>query len=141
MKASHLLAGAIWLLVVGGNILNTLMISPQVFLSGPQLPWPIVFMPVVVIIGAIVARGLPGERTFGRAIDHRLGPGSYRAFIQLLRPELMFAAMCFAIVGSGLARGLLFGTTVMPPAILGFFASGAFAFLIASYIRQRREAA
>lgn len=141
MKASNLLIGAIWLLVVGGNIINAFMISPQVFLSGPQLPWPIVFMPVVVIIGAFMARGLPGERTFGRAIDHRLGPGSYRTFMRSLRPELMFAAMCFAIVGSGLARELLLGTTAMPPAILGFFASGGFAFVLASYIRQRREAA
>ncbi len=141
MKASNYLVGAIWLLVVGGNVLNTLTVSPQVFLSGPQLPWPIIFMPVVVVIGAFMARGLPGERTFGKAIDHRLGPGSYRTFMQSLRPELMFSAMCFGIVVSGLARELLFGTRVIPPAILGFFASGGIAFILASYVRQRREAA
>jgi hypothetical protein len=112
-----------------------------VFLSGPQLPWLIIFMPIVVIVGAFIAPGLPGERTFGKAIDHRLGSGSYRDFMQSLRLELMFSAMCFAIVLSALAREQLFDTKVMPPAILGFFASGGVAFLVAFCIRRRRESA
>ena len=141
MKAANLIAGAIWILVVGGNVLNTFTISPKVFLSGPQLPWPIVFLPVVVIIGAFMAPGVPGsrERTLSKAIDHRLGPGSYRKIMQTLRPELMFSAMAFGIVMSGLARELVFKTRAMPPPILGFFASGGIAFLLAFYIRQRRE--
>jgi hypothetical protein len=60
--------------------------------------------------------------------------------MQSLRPELMFSAMCFGIVVSGLAREMLFATRAMPPAVMGFFASGCVAFLLAGYIRQRREA-
>ena len=140
MKISTLLAGAIWLLVVGGNIVNTFTISPRVFLGGPQLPWEIVFMPLVVVVGAFMTRGFPGERTFGRAVDGRLGSGSYRSFMQSLRPELLFSAMCFGIVASGLARSFFFGLVGLPPTILGFFASGGVAFLLAHFIRMRREA-
>jgi hypothetical protein len=140
MKASNLLPGAIWVLVVGGNVLNTFTISPQVFLEGPQLPWQIAFLPVVVIFGAFMARDFPGERTLGKAVDQRLGSGSYRKFMQSLQPELMFSAMCFGIVVSGLARSLLLGTAAFPPTILGFFASGCVAFLLAHFIRRRREA-
>lgn len=140
MKTSTLLVGAIWLLIVGGNILNTFTISPDVFQPADALPWPIVFMPLVVVVGAFIARDLPGEGTVGRAVDRRFGSGSYRQFIQSLRPELMFSAMCFCIAISGLARLTLFRTAALPLTVLGFFVSGGVAFLAAHYIRRWREA-
>jgi membrane protein implicated in regulation of membrane protease activity len=139
MKASNLIVGSIWLLVVGGNVVNTFTISPNVLLSNEQLPWQIVFMPIVVVIGAFMARGLPGERTFGKAIDHQFGLGSYQRFIQALRPELMFSAMAFAIVASALTRELFVMTKATSPTFLGFFTSAGIAFLLAYFIRQRRE--
>ena len=141
MKTSTLLIGGIWLLVVGGNVLNTFTISPEFFQTTQALPWQIVFMPLVVIVGAFITRDFPGERTIGHAVDQRFGSGSYRLFIQSLRPELMFSAMCFCIALSGLARLAIFRTAALPPTVLGFFASGGVAFLAAHYIRRWREAA
>lgn len=138
MKASKLVAVAIWLLVVGGNVLNTFTISPQVFLSGPQGPWQIVFMPIIVVIGAFFSRGHPGEFVLGRWVDGRFGQGVYREFMDTLRLELMFAAMCIGIVLSAIARTFFLKTPVLPPTIMGFFTSGGVAFVVAYYIRRAR---
>jgi hypothetical protein len=110
-------------------------------MDAPRLPWLIVFMPIVVAIGAFFRRGHPGEARLGRLVDGRFGQGSYREFIRVLRPELMFAAMCLGIVLSALARAFVFRTPIIPPEVMGFFASGSVAFLAAYFIRRRRESA
>ncbi len=46
--------------------------------------------------------------------------------------------MCLGIVLSALARTVFFKTPVLPPTIMGFFTSGAVAFLVAYYIRRAR---
>jgi hypothetical protein len=139
MKPTAILALAIWVFVVGGNIVNTLIMSPHVFSDGPQLPWPIVFMPLVIVIGAFRMREAPGAMFIGKWADRRFGEGTYREFLTTLRPELMFSAMCFCIVAIALARGFLLQSPAMPPAIIGFFASGGVAFLIAYFIRRQRR--
>ena len=141
VKNSNVWILTIWLLVVGGNAVNVFTIPPETFRVGPMLPWPIVFMPLVVIFGAFKSHEMPGEHTLGKMLDERFGSGSYRKFMQTLRPELMFAAMCFVIVVSDLARLALFGTAALPNPVLGFFASGTVAFLIAHQIRKRRQQA
>jgi hypothetical protein len=72
-------------------------------------------------------------------IDNLFGEGTYRDFVRTMKPELMLAAMSFSIVASAVARTMLFNTAVLPPAILGFFASGGVAFVVAYYIRRSRE--
>ena len=140
MKISTVLIVAIWLFVVGGNILSSFTRSADVFKNAPSLPWPIVFLPLVVIFGAFRMQDLPGEHTIGKVLDQRFGLGSYRRFMQALQPELMFSAMCFGIVASSMVRFAQLGAPNLPLPILGFFASGSVAFLVAHFIRKRREA-
>jgi hypothetical protein len=138
MQASTLLIVAIWLFVVGGNVLSCLTGSTDVFNHGLSPPWPIVFLPLVVIFGAYRMHGLPGENTLGKVVDRGFGLGSYRKFMQALRPELMFSAMCFGIVASSVVHRAS-GGAPLPLPILGFFASGCAAFLLAHFIRKSRE--
>lgn len=139
MKTSTTFAVGVWVLVVGGNIIQAQLLPPQTFMDAPRLPWQIVFMPIIVVIGAFFRRGHPGEVVLGRWVDGRFGQGSYREFMGALRLELMFAAMCLGIVLSALARALVFKTPTLPPEIMGFFASGGVASLAAYFIRQRRQ--
>ena len=53
----------------------------------------------------------------------------------------MFATMAFSIVAANLVRGLVAGTYVLPIPLVGFFACGGIAFVIAFLIRQSRERA
>lgn len=133
-----LLVSAIWLVVVGGNVLRVLTMSSDIFGDAPQLPWVIILLPLVVVFGAYRMRGLPGESVLGPVVDRWFGSGVYAAFIRKLRPELMFSCMCAGIVLSGLLRALFSAAPVLPRTILGLFASGAAAFLIAHIIRLRR---
>jgi hypothetical protein len=138
MKTSTMVAVGIWVLVVGGNIVQAQLLPPQTFTDAPGLPWQIVFIPVVVVVGAFFSRGHPGEFVMGRWVDGRFGQGVYREFMGALRLELLLAAMCLGIVLSALARSVFFKTPVLPPTIMGFFTSGAVAFLVAYYIRRVR---
>lgn len=140
MKTSTVLAAGTWALIVGGNVVQAQLMPSDAFMGPIRFPWPIIFMPLVIVFGAVRQRSLPGETVLGRQVDRRFGPGTYRGFMDALRPELMFAAMCFGIVLSALARAT-FRTPAMPPEIIGFFASGGLAFLAAHVIRRRREAA
>ena len=139
MKASEALAVAVWLLVVSWSALNILTISPQTFLSGAQLPWPIVLTPIVVVVGAFLRGGHPGELVLGRWVDGRLGQGVYYEFMSALRLELLFAVACLDIVLIAVARNFLFNTSVFPSTVIGFFSSGGVAFLIAHYVRRARK--
>jgi hypothetical protein len=138
MKTSTILAVGTWVLIVGGNIIQAQLLPPQTFTDAAGLPWEIVFMPIVVVVGAFFRRDHPGEFVMGRWVDGRFGQGAYREFMDALRLELLFAAMCFGIVLSALARAVFFKTAVLPPMILGFFASGGLAFSAAHYIRRAR---
>jgi hypothetical protein len=138
MKTSTILAVGIWVLVVGGNIIQAQLLPPQTFTDAPGLPWQIVFMPIVIVVGAFFRRGYPGEFVMGRWVDGRFGQGAYREFMGALRLELLFAAMCLGIVLSALARAIFFKTPVLPPTIMGFFISGGVAFLVAYYVRRAR---
>lgn len=141
MKISTFVIIAIWLFVVGGNVVSVFAGRGDAFQRAPTLPWFIVFMPLIVIFGAYRARGIPGEDTvLERVVDQRAGSGTYRSLMQALRPELMFSAMCLGIVVSTVARQAMFGVPSLSPPILGFFASGCVAFLIAHFIRKSREA-
>jgi hypothetical protein len=137
MKASQIIALVIWAWVVGGNILSTWTMAPTEFRG---IPWIVVILPIVVIIGAF--RGTRGRgANIVRWIDQRFGQGTFREFIRTLKPELMFATMGFCIVAVALVRAFLLGTPVLPPPIVGFFTTGGIAFVAAYYIRLRREAA
>jgi hypothetical protein len=139
MKAPAIFALALWILIVGGNIVQEQIISPQRFMPFSNLPWLIVFFPIIIVVGAFTQRGYPGEANLGGLVDGQFGQGTYREFIRILRPELLFATMCFGIVFSALARAFLFKTQVMPPQLMGCFASGGAAFLLAYVIRRRRQ--
>jgi hypothetical protein len=105
----------------------------------PRLPWLVVFLPIIVVVGAFSKRGHPGQAQLGPWVDRRFGEGTYREFMGVLRLELLFAAMCLGIVLSALARAFFFNTTIMPPEIMGFFVSGSVAFLAAYFIRRSRK--
>jgi hypothetical protein len=137
MKAPTILAAGLWVLVVGGNIIQAQILLPQTFMDAPRRPWEIVFMPIIIVVGAFFSRGHPGEDVLGHWVDGQFGQSVYREFMDTLRLELLFAAMCLGIVISALARAFLFKTPIMPPEITGFFASGSVAFLAAYFIRRR----
>ena len=59
MKTSTTLAVGIWVLVVGGNIIQAQLLPPQTFMDAPRLPWQIVFMPTIVVVEAFFRRGPP----------------------------------------------------------------------------------
>jgi hypothetical protein len=139
MKASTTLSGAIWVVIVGGNLVNVLTRSPDLFMSEVQFPWAIIFLPVVIAVGAFLPSRMRGASAVRAEMDRQLGEGTYRNFMRALKPELMFAAMCACIVLGGLVRQLG-GTSVLPPPVLGFFATGAAAFLLAHFISLRRQA-
>jgi hypothetical protein len=139
MKAPAILALGLWILVVGGNIIQAQTLPPQTFMDAPRLPWLVVFLPIIVVVGAFSKRGHPGQAQLGPWVDRRFGEGTYREFMGVLRLELLFAAMCLGIVLSALARAFFFNTTIMPPEIMGFFASGSVAFLAAYFIRRSRK--
>lgn len=141
MKITTLLVLGLWVLIVGGNIVQAQILPPQTFMEGPRFPWLIVFMPIIVVVGAFRRRDRPGVATLGHWVDGRFGQGAYREFMRKLRLELLFGAMCFGIVLSALVRAFFFKTPVMPPEDLGFFASGGLAFLLAHLIRRRRAGA
>lgn len=141
MKPPAILALGIWLLVVGGNMIRVQTIAPELFMRAPGLPWLVVLLPLVIVVGAFSRRRPIGETRLEGWVDRRLGLGTYREFMDALRPELLFAAMCFGIVLSAVARTFLFNTTVLPPQVLGFFGSGGVAFMAAYWIRRRREGA
>jgi hypothetical protein len=138
MKISTSAVAGIWALFVGGNIIEILLIPPKTFTGAVPLPWQIVFMPIIVVVGTFFRRDHPGEAVLGRWVDKRFGKGIYRDFMSVLRLELLFAAMCFGIVLSTLTRALLFKTPALPPTIIGFFIGGGMAFLFAYYIRHVR---
>lgn len=138
MKPTTILAAAVWLFVVGGSILNTLMMSPSVFMDAPQFPWPIVFMPLIIIVGAFAKRKNPGNRLIEEWVDRHLSQGTYGEFVSVLKLELMFAAMCFGVCLAALARAYVFGSPAFPPVLVGFFASGGVAFVAAYFIRRWR---
>lgn len=141
MKKSTLLAVGLWVLIVGGNIVDAQILPPQTFMDAPRLPWLIVFMPLVIVAGALFKRGHPGETVLRPFVDGRFGQGVYRDFMDTLKLELLFAAMALGIVLSALARAVFFKTTVLPPEIMGFFASAGVAFLAAYFIRLSRNEA
>jgi len=84
-----MVAVGIWVLIVGGNIVQAQLLPPQTFTDAPELPWQIAFMPVVVVVGAFFRRGHPGEFVMGRWVDGRFGQGFYREFMGALRLELV----------------------------------------------------
>ena len=131
-------AVAIWVLVVGGNVVQTLIMPQRTFMSGPQFPWLVVAMPAIIILGAFRARRPLGLATFVAWIDRRYGQGTYGQFIWTLKPELLFAVMCFCIALEAIARAKLLSSPILPPQLIGFFASAGVAFLIAHYIRRNR---
>ena len=71
-------------------------------------------------------------------VDRCYGQGSYERFMWVLRPELMFAVMCFCTALEAVARASLMNSPVLPPQLIGFFVSGGLAFLIAHYVRRNR---
>jgi hypothetical protein len=138
MKPTTMLIVLFWILVVGGNVLSTLTMSLGAFMGAPQFPWFIVFMPLIVIVGAFVRRESPVARHIEKWVDQRSGPGTYKNFMMALKLELMFAAMCFGISFSALARSYIFGSPALPPVLIGFFTSGGVAFVAAYFIRRGR---
>lgn len=134
-----MIAVAIWVFVVGGNVIQVLSQPNPMFSGGPQLPWFIVFMPIIVVIGAYFTRDLPGEFSIGKIVDQKFGLGTYREFMRVLKLELLFSAMCFGIVLSDVARTYLIKVPSEPLAIIGFFFSGGIAFLLAYFIRRARD--
>lgn len=141
MRAPAILALAIWVLVVGGNIIRTLTIPPERFMAFSAVPWFIVLLPIVIVVGAFSRQRHPLYDRFGGWVDGRFGEGTSREFIRVLRLELLFAAMCLGIVLSALVRAFIFKTQVLPPQVTGFFASGSVAFMAAYFIRRKRERA
>ena len=104
----------------------------------PPLPWPFLFLPLVVVLGAFFHQGLPGEPIPGRWVDARFGQGSWREFITELRPELLFAAMMLGNLLSALTREIIFKTPVMPPDLMAVCAISSAAFLAAHLIGRTR---
>jgi len=141
MRAPAILALAIWVLVVGGHIIQTLTAPPETFMAFSAMPWFIVLLPIVVVVGALSGQGHPLYDRFGGWVDGRLGEGTYREFVRVLRLELLFATMCLGIVLSALVRASIFKTQALPPQVTGFFASGGVAFVAAYFIRRKRERA
>jgi hypothetical protein len=139
MKRSTILALGLWVLIPGGAVIRGLTRSPEALMDFPPLPWPFLFLPLVVVVGAFVHQGPAGEAIPGRWVDSRFGQGSWREFIAALKPELLLAAMCLGNVFSGLVRAVFFKTPVMPLDVMGFFAIGGVAFLAAHLISRRRE--
>ncbi len=141
MRAPAILALALWVLVVGGNIIQTLAIPPETFMAFSAMPWFIVLLPIVVVVGAFSRQSHPLYDRFGGWVDGRFGEGASREFMRVLRPELLFAAMSLGIVVSALVRAFIFKTQALPPQATGFFASGSVAFTAAYFIRRKRERA
>jgi hypothetical protein len=141
MRAPAIIALAIWVLVVGGNIIQTLTVPPETFMAFSAMPWFIVLLPIVVVVGAFSRQRHPINDRIGGWVDGRFGEGTYREFVRVLRLELLFAAMCLGIVLSVLVRAFIFKTQALPPQATGFFASGSVAFMAAYFIRRKRERA
>jgi len=141
MRAPAILALALWVLVVGGNIIQTQTLPPQTFMAFSAMPWFIVLLPIVVVVGAFSGRRHPMNDRFGGWVDGRFGEGTYREFMRVLRLELLFAAMCLGIVLGALVRAFIFNTQALPPQVTSFFASGSVAFMAAYFIRRKRERA
>jgi hypothetical protein len=140
MKPTTILVVAIWIFVVVGNILNALLISSAVFAGVPELPWLIVFMPLVVVFGAFAKRENFIVPVIEKWVDQHSRPGTYREFMNALKLELMFAAMCFGICVAAFARRYFLGSPALPSAVVSFFAGGGFAFVAAYFIRRWRAA-
>jgi len=140
MRVSTLIAFAVWVFVVGGNVVNTFMFSAPIFKNEPQPPWYVAFLPLVIVVSALWRRSWSSEIILERLIDNIFGQGCYSEFKRTLRLELMFATMCFSITAAALVRFLLFGLLPLPPTVLGFFANGGLAYVASYYIRRWREA-
>lgn len=141
MKPPAILALALWVLVIGGNVIPSQTLPPETLKAFSAMPWFFVLLPLVVIIGAFSRRRHAINDTFGNWVDGRFGEGTYREFVRVLRLELLFAAMCLGIVLSALVRAFIFRTPALPPQVIGFFASGSVAFTAVYFIRRKRERA
>jgi len=141
MKLVRIAAAICWIWVIGGNILSISFQNAQNFKEFVLFPWWFCALPLVVVAGAWFRPVPPPRGRVEMAIDRIFGQGCWRQFLATLRPQLMFATMAFSIVAANLVRGLVAGTYVLPIPLVGFFACGGIAFVIAFLIRQSRERA
>jgi hypothetical protein len=105
-----------------------------------QVPWQICFLPIVLLIVAFMNRSTK-VNVLERIVDQGFGQGTWREFIDTLRPELLFSAMCLGIGASAISRSFIEGEEAVPTSVIGFFASGCIAFFVAHFIRQARKKA
>lgn len=135
MKKSIFLIAAIWVYFVGGGLVQGFTLPTSQLARDWIFPWQfVVFIPLVVIVGAFFRGDLPGKSFIRNLVDQRFGPDTYRTFMKSLKLELLFSSMCFGIGIVGFARTMQLGGPNGALAISGFFASGGVAFLAAYFI-------
>lgn len=141
MKKSIFLVAGIWAYLVGGGIVQGFALPISSLARGWPFPWQLViFMPIVVVIGAFFRDDLPGRFFIQKRIDQRFGPDTYRSFMKSLKLELLFSSMCFGIGIVGFVRTIQLGGPSGALSISGFFVSGGVAFLAAHFIGRWRRA-
>ncbi len=142
MKISKLIVVVLWLWIVVSSVaqgfdLPTSELARQLS-SNLSIGYWMIALPVVIVIGSLYCRQLPGGATLGKLVDGRYGRGTYLSFLKQLKLELLFSSMAFSIGVIGLLRSLSLGGPRGGFIISSFFLSGGVAFLVAYFVMRRR---
>jgi hypothetical protein len=136
MSISKAIAWTIWVVVVGGNVIQA---PAMIQMPAPNAPWPILlFPPVFLILMAFIVDKAPDQsRTLALWTDRVFGAGSYVTFLRDLKPMLMFGTMGCLTALSGLTTSLWRGWPI-PVIPTGFLLSTGLGFLLARTVYARR---
>src|SRR5437868_4107419 len=103
MKMSKFVILALWLWIVGSSVIQgfNLPMSELARKFSSMGSW-IIALPLVIVIGSLYGKRLPGWATLGGMVDSKYGRGTYLSFLKRLKLELLFASMAFGIGVVGL---------------------------------------